>query len=119
MKKVTPYVTEKSVELTKQGKFTIIVDFTSTKKEIESLVRKFYRVKPLSVRVIKTKYLSAVKSRKYFLDRGVKKAIIELEKGQKIPGFEFENKDEKDKNKKTQQVKQDKTKINKKDGQES
>jgi ribosomal protein L23 len=94
MKKISPYITEKSVELAKTGKFTLEVSFDTTKKEIESLVKKFYEVKPLSVNILKTKYLPSTKYRKKFLDRGVKKAIVSLEKGKIIPGFEFESKEE-------------------------
>ena len=95
MRKITPYITEKSVLLTKSNKFTLIVDYDATKKEIESLVKKFYRVTPLSVKILRGKYLPSSRNRKPYLDRGVKKAIVELEKGKKIAGFEFENKEEK------------------------
>lgn len=114
MKKISPYITEKSVELTKSGKFTLEVPFNTTKKEIESLVKKFFEVKPLSINILKTKYLPSAKYRKKFMDRGVKKAIIQLEKGKIIPGFEFESKEEKSKKEKV--IKETK-KV--KDGKES
>jgi len=97
MKKINPYITEKSVRLTENGKFTLEVDYNSTKGEIASLVKRFYKVKPVSIKILKTKYLTSVKNRKAFLDRGVKKAIVELEEGKKIPGFDFEKKEEKTK----------------------
>lgn len=90
MRKIRPYITEKSVDLTKQGKFTLEVDFDATKTEIEHLVKKYYKVMPLTVNSLRTKYLQATKQRKSFTDRGMKKVIIKLSKDQKIPGFEFE-----------------------------
>lgn len=106
MNKLKPHITEKSVTLTKSGKFTILVDYSASKKEIEALVKKIYKVSPKQINIIKTKYLADTRYRKNFLNRGLKKAVIALEKGKSIPGFEFENKDDKDKkaNKKDKKV---------------
>lgn len=115
MRKITPYITEKSVLLTKSDKYTLIVDYDATKKEIISLVKQFYKVSPISVNILKTQYLKASKNRKPFLDRGVKKAIVQLEKGKKIAGFEFETKeDKKDKGKEKKEVKSQKVEDAKK-----
>jgi len=109
MRKISPYITEKSVELAKQGKFTLRVDFDANKDEIKSLVKKYYSVNPISINIIKGKYLSTTKHRKKFIDRGVKKALIFLEKGKVIPGFEFETEDKK--NKKTETTTKEKKEI--------
>ncbi|MFH1855498.1 MAG: 50S ribosomal protein L23 [bacterium] len=97
MRKISPYITEKSVDLAKQGKFTLKVDFNATRDEIRSLVKKYYLVNPISINIIKGKYLHSTKHRKQFNDRGVKKALVHLEKGKMIPGFEFETEDKKSK----------------------
>ncbi len=108
--RLRPYITEKSVEMAKSGKFTLEVDFNATKTEVEHLVKKFYSVKPISINSVKGKYLTAQKLRKQISVRGIKKVIVKLEKGQKIPGFEFEAPEEKKetKEKKTKKVKDDK-----------
>jgi len=100
MRKITPYITEKTVKLIEQNKFTLIVDYDANKKEVESLVKKFYKVNPLEIKILKTKYLSSTKHRKNYLDRGVKKAIITLEKGKNIPGFDYKKDEKESKSKK-------------------
>lgn len=95
MIKLTPYITEKTVKLVRSNKYTLVVDYGSTKKEVESLVKKFYKVQPLQIKILKTKYLLSKKHRKSYLDRGIKKVIVELKSGQTIPGFDYEKKDEK------------------------
>ena len=113
MRKISPYITEKSVELAKQGKFTLRVDFNATKDELRGLVKKYYQVNPISINIIRGRYLQDTKNRKKFTDRGVKKAIIHLDKGKIIPGFEFETEEKKDKkNKKAvKEIKLDKKEI--------
>ncbi len=106
--KIRPYITEKSVEMAKSGKFTLEVDYNATKTQIEHLVRKYYNVVPVSVNSVKGKYLEGQKQRKSFTIKGIKKIIVKLEKGQKIAGFEFEApKEEKEKTtKKVKDVKE-------------
>jgi ribosomal protein L23 len=94
MKTLRPYITEKTVTLVKSNKYTLIVDYNATKKEIESEIKKYYKVRPLSINSLKTKYLVAAKRRQASIDRGFKKIIVELAKDQKIPGFDFETKEE-------------------------
>ena len=94
MKTLRPYITEKTVALVKINKYTLIVDYNATKKEIESEIRKYFKVNPISINSLKTKYLKTSRMRKVSIDRGMKKIIVELKKDQKIPGFEFESKKE-------------------------
>ena len=116
MKKLIPYITEKTVLLTKDQKFTLLVDYNTTKKEVEGLVKQYYKVNPISINVIRTKYLTAMKRKKVSLDRGMKKVIVKLPKDQKITGFEFDTKEDTKK-----EVKKETKKIDKKekDGKES
>ena len=116
MKTLRPYITEKSVSLTKENKYTLVVDYNATKKDIISEIKKFYKVSPISVNSLKTKYLKVSKNKKESSDRGMKKIIVQLSKDQKIAGFDFETKKEDEK----KEVKKEKTEKKKvKDVKES
>lgn len=84
-----PYITEKTVNLAKIGKFTLIVDGTATRTNIESAVSEVFKVKPLNVNIICKKSAKRKRARGVATNRGFKKAIVMLASGQKIPGFEI------------------------------
>lgn len=84
-----PIITEKSMIGTADGKYTFRVNPKSNKPEIADFIAKFYHVKVESVRIIKikgkTKNFRGKASGK---TQSFKKAIVKLEKGQKIKDFE-------------------------------
>lgn len=85
-----PIVTEKSMKLAAGHLYTFEVDKEATKKQIAKLVADKFNVKVLSVKTINVK--GAVKSqktlRKLYQTAGLKKAVVQIAKGQKIAIFE-------------------------------
>lgn len=83
-----PIVTEKSMDLLADGKYTFVVDKRANKTEIKNAIEKIFNVKVESVRTMivkgKPKRLGRYQGRTS--DR--KKAIVELKKGQKIKLFD-------------------------------
>jgi len=89
-----PKITEKTMALVSNGKYTILVNKKANKNQIKEAFKKVYKVDPIKINVVKikerqkitrTKIGPMVKKRKSY-----KKVIIELKKGQKIAGFEAE-----------------------------
>lgn len=83
-----PIVTEKSMDLLADGKYTFIVDKRANKTEIKNAIEKIFNVKVESVHTMivkgKPKRLGRYQGRTS--DR--KKAVVELKKGQKIKLFD-------------------------------
>ncbi|MDO8536855.1 MAG: 50S ribosomal protein L23 [bacterium] len=79
-----PWVTERSTDLSKIGKYVFLVKANATKPEIKKAVKEIYKVEPISVNIInrqgKKKRFGARKGRQ----PGHKKAIVTLKAGQKI-----------------------------------
>ena len=79
-----PYVTEKSTDLNKIGKYVFIVESSATKTEIKKSFKRIYGVEAVSVRTIR----QAGKKRRFKnvtgIQPGHKKAIVTLKKGQSI-----------------------------------
>lgn len=107
MTKIRPHITEKSIKLAESGVFTLIVDFDATTGQVMQSVIEIFGHKPTKINLITKKYRASKRLRKPFLDRGVKKALVKLEKGQKIPGFELATEPKEDKGK----TKAEKTKV--------
>lgn len=85
-----PIITEKSMKLAQSGLYTFEVDKGATKFLVAKAVAEKFNVKVLSVKVInvKGKIKSQKKVRKQFTSGGIKKALVQLGKGQKIAIFE-------------------------------
>ncbi len=92
-----PLISEKSMNITKDGFYTFLVGLHSTKKQIAKLVKDRFKVDVLSVRTINVVGKNKTqRSRKGFFNTSpIKKAIVQIKKGQKIPLFEVV-KDEKE-----------------------
>lgn len=87
--KFTPILTEKSLQLAKQGKYTFWVGRNLKKKEIKIFVEEIFTVHVVSVRTMNYKggIKTNLKRRKITVpDR--KKAIVVLKEGEKIGLFE-------------------------------
>lgn len=85
-----PLVSEKSMNLSKEGFYTFLVDKFMNKDMVKKQAEERFKVDVLEVRIVnihgKTKMQRTRKG--YFQTKGIKKAIIKVKKGQKIPLFE-------------------------------
>lgn len=95
--KMRPHITEKSVELAKKGAFTVIVDGRATKPQLVNLAREVFKVNVESVVVLNKKPLILKKAKGLVKDRGFKKAILTLRKGEVLAGYESFLEQKKDK----------------------
>lgn len=88
-----PIITEKSNKLSKEGKFTFLVDKSARKDEIKKAIEDKFDVKVVSVRT--ANFIEKNKSQRsrkgYFTVPGFKKAIVLLKKGQTIGLFAQES----------------------------
>lgn len=94
MKKILikPHITEKTIELTKQNKYTFQVSKGSRKPEIKQAVESTFGVKVLNVKIT-TNAPEVKRNYKYqanYKNGGIKKAVVKLKKGQKIELFDLE-----------------------------
>ncbi|MBI4038295.1 50S ribosomal protein L23 [Candidatus Daviesbacteria bacterium] len=85
-----PIITEKSMNLAKNGFYTFMVDKQATKADVARVVEEVFSVKVEGVSVVnvKGKLKAQRRVRKTFRVPGFKKAIVQLQKGQKIALFE-------------------------------
>lgn len=87
---IRPMITEKVMQDVANGKFTFKVASGANKHQIMQAIHEIYKVNPIKVNVIKMKpQKRLVRGRTKATDRGWKKAIVTLKKGQKIEGFEI------------------------------
>lgn len=87
--KVTPILTEKSLNVAKEGKYTFVVDVELNKLEIVKLINSIYAVHVKSVRTLnyKTGEKRNARGRKVSI-KAFKKAVVTLAKDEKIDAFE-------------------------------
>ena len=87
--KVTPILTEKSLNLAKDGKYTFVVDVGLNKLEIIKLINSIYGVHVKTVRTLnyKSGEKRNARGRKVSI-KAFKKAIATLAKDEKIDAFE-------------------------------
>lgn len=85
-----PLITEKSMKLAKDGLYTFLVASDARKTEILKEVKDKFGVDVLSVKTVNIKEETKMQRgrRGYFVISGVKKALIQVKKGQKIEVFE-------------------------------
>ncbi len=87
-----PIITEKSMKLAQTGLYTFSVNPDSNKLQVAKFVADKFKVKVLSVKIINVKGKSKAqrKVRGSYLTAGIKKALVQVDKGQKIALFEVE-----------------------------
>ncbi|MCR4306295.1 MAG: 50S ribosomal protein L23 [Candidatus Daviesbacteria bacterium] len=85
-----PIITEKSMKLAQDGLYVFEVDKDATKPLIAQVVAKKFNVKVLSVKVInvKGKTKQQKRARKIYTTGRIKKALVQVKKGDKIAIFE-------------------------------
>lgn len=85
-----PLISEKSMELAKQGLYTFEIPLGSTKHQIARIVAEKFKVSVVDVKTtkIKGKKKNQRTRKGIYLTPTLKKALIKIKKGQKIPLFE-------------------------------
>lgn len=91
-----PIISEKSMRLAQGGLYTFEVDKKATKDLISKVVAQTFSVKVLGVKVsnVKGKIKMQRPVRKYFKTSGIKKAFVQVKKGEKITIFETPKEEE-------------------------
>lgn len=87
--KVTPILTEKTLNAAKDGKYTFVVDCGLNKFEITKLINSIYDVHVKEVKTLnyKSGEKRNVRGRKVAI-KAFKKAVVTLAKDEKIDAFE-------------------------------
>lgn len=86
--KILPLITEKTLKLAQENKYTFLVDNRINKTQIREAIEKIFNVKVENVKTMnyqeRLRGVTRIKSKRPKL----KKAIVKLPAGQKIPIFE-------------------------------
>lgn len=105
---IVPHISEKTVDLAKQGRFTVRVPYSVNKGALKSVLNNVFKLSPLEIKVINKKSITQKRAKKTSVDKGYKKFIVKLQEKQIMPGYETflaEAKQEEKKNKKTTEKK--------------
>lgn len=86
---LAPVITEKSMFLVKQGKYTFRVSKTSNKNKIKKAMKDKFGVDAISVLTMNVKAKKKNMQRHKYEVPGFKKAIVKVKEGQKIDLFEI------------------------------
>jgi len=81
---IKPLITEKAKKLEEEGIYTFVVHKDANKKLVKEAVEKIFNVKVKKVRIINVKPKKKMFVRQEGKKSGFKKALVFLEKGQKI-----------------------------------
>ncbi|AFV02911.1 MAG: 50S ribosomal protein L23 [Dehalobacter sp. 4CP] len=84
---IRPVISEKSVGLVEENKYSFWVSTAANKIEIKSAVEKMFKVKVDDVRTMKVKGKEKRQGRYSGMTPTRKKAIVTLKAGDKIEGF--------------------------------
>jgi len=97
-----PVLTEKSAAKMSDGLYVLAIADNATKNSILQDLMKMYKVEAVSVRIVNLPAKRVrFRGRKGTQSR-IRKAYVQLKKGQQLPGFEIKKEDEK-KTKKTEE----------------
>lgn len=85
-----PHITEKTMKMAQEGLYTFIVSKSATKPQIAKVVAEKFDVKVISVKTVNIKGQIKMqrKVRAYYETSGIKKAMVQVAKGQTIALFE-------------------------------
>ena len=81
---VRPHITEKATSLASQNKYVFVVKSSATKKEIERDVERRYGVSVEKTRIVTVHPKRVRLGKTRGVKKGYKKAIVQIQKGQKI-----------------------------------
>lgn len=87
----SPLITEKSYADAQNGKYTFVVALTADKNDIKKAVEEQFKVKVIDIAtvIVKGKVKRVGKKRTEKKISPMKKAVVKLEKGQKIDLFDL------------------------------
>ncbi len=80
----SPYISEKATALSEKNKYVFVVSDNANKFQVKESIQELYKVKVLNINIIKIPRKKKRLGRRHGWKKGFKKAIIEIEKGQKI-----------------------------------
>jgi large subunit ribosomal protein L23 len=87
---IKPVISEKTMTDASAGKYTFFVNTSVNKHQIEEAIKQIYKVKVKKINIISVKAEEKMVKGKFQSKGKVKKkAIVTLEKNQKIEGFEI------------------------------
>ena len=81
---ISPFVTEKSTNLSEQNKVVFKVPFSANKKNLKQNIEKLFKVNVTKINIINKQNRTKLTRGKKIRVSGFKKAIITLKKGQSI-----------------------------------
>ena len=81
---LAPIVTEKSTNLSEQNKIVFKVPAKANKKNLKNNIEKIFKVNVTKINIINKQMRTKVTRGKKVKEKGFKKAIITLKKGQNI-----------------------------------
>jgi len=86
---IKPIITEKSLELADQGRYTFEVNKKATKQSVAEEIKRIYDVDVIKTRtiVMPGKKRRIIGTRRFTKKPGAKKAIVDLKEGQSIDVF--------------------------------
>ncbi len=80
----SPYISEKATDLVNKNKYIFKIKDSANKKQVKDAVEEIYKVNVLNVNITKIPRKKKRLGKFHGWKKGFKKAIIEIEKGQKI-----------------------------------
>ena len=80
----SPYVSEKATALAEKNKYVFVVSDNANKFQVKESIEELYKVNVLSVNVTKIPRKKKRLGKHHGWKKGFKKAVIEIQKGQKI-----------------------------------
>ena len=81
---LSPFVTEKTTNLSEQNKVVFKVPASANKKNLKTNIEKIFKVNVTKINIINIKSKYKMKQGRTSIKKGYKKAIITLKKGQSI-----------------------------------
>ena len=81
---ISPFVTEKSTNLSEQNKIIFKVPSTANKKNLKKNIEKIFKVNVIKINIINKQLREKITRGRKIKVTGYKKAIITLKKGQNI-----------------------------------
>lgn len=79
-----PWISEKSYNLSTQGRYVFLVDKHTNKNEVKKAIKEIYKVDPVSVNMITLKKKPTRFGRNVSSGKVYKKAVITLKQGQTL-----------------------------------
>ena len=89
---IKPIITEESMKNAGKNKFSFLVTLDATKNQIKNEIKGLFKVNPISIStsILKGKTMRSGSKRTLKSIKNIKRALVELKKGEKIDLFEGE-----------------------------